>query len=52
MESWSTNEVAINWNASLAWVTAFTAERAHAPAAPARSEPQARNAKVRERPAP
>ena len=32
MESWSTNEVAINWNAPLAWVTAFAAERAHAPA--------------------
>jgi endoglucanase len=26
-ESWSTNEVAINWNAALAWVTAFLDEK-------------------------
>jgi hypothetical protein len=25
-QSWSTNEVAINWNASLAWVTAYIDE--------------------------
>ncbi|AUY53516.1 glycoside hydrolase family 9 protein [Streptomyces sp. CB01881] len=30
--SYSTNEVAINWNASLAWLTAFAAERRSAPA--------------------
>ena len=28
-ESYSTNEVAINWNAPLAWVTAFLDEHAH-----------------------
>lgn len=33
--SYSTNEVAINWNASLAWLAAFAAERRAAPAAPA-----------------
>ncbi|RSS54798.1 endoglucanase [Streptomyces sp. WAC07061] len=33
--SYSTNEVAINWNASLAWLAAFAAERRGAPAAPA-----------------
>ncbi|WP_033218548.1 glycoside hydrolase family 9 protein [Kitasatospora phosalacinea] len=33
--SYSTNEVAINWNASLAWLTAFAAERRAAPATPA-----------------
>lgn len=32
--SYSTNEVAINWNASLAWLAAFAAERRGAPAAP------------------
>ncbi len=31
--SYSTNEVAINWNASLAWLAAFAAERRSAPAA-------------------
>jgi endoglucanase len=30
IESFSTNEVAINWNAVLAWVSAWTAEQAHA----------------------
>ncbi len=29
VESWSTNEVAINWNTPLAWVTAFLDEHAH-----------------------
>ncbi len=29
VESYSTNEVAINWNAPLAWVTAFLDEQAH-----------------------
>ncbi|MER5639120.1 glycoside hydrolase family 9 protein [Kitasatospora sp. NPDC002227] len=33
--SYSTNEVAINWNASLAWLAAFAAERRPAPATPA-----------------
>ncbi|MCT9089934.1 glycoside hydrolase family 9 protein [Streptomyces sp. ASQP_92] len=33
--SYSTNEVAINWNASLAWLSAFAAERRSAPAVPA-----------------
>lgn len=32
--SYSTNEVAINWNASLAWLAAFAAERRGAPAVP------------------
>lgn len=27
VESWSTNEVAINWNASLAWIVAYLDER-------------------------
>ncbi|MEU3470735.1 glycoside hydrolase family 9 protein [Streptomyces sp. NPDC006687] len=31
--SYSTNEVAVNWNASLAWLAAFAAERRGAPAA-------------------
>jgi endoglucanase len=29
IESWSSNEVAINWNAPLAWVTAYLDEIAH-----------------------
>jgi endoglucanase len=29
IESWSTNEVTINWNAPLVWVTAFLDEHAH-----------------------
>ncbi|MFD8597179.1 glycoside hydrolase family 9 protein [Kitasatospora sp. NPDC059646] len=33
--SYSTNEVAINWNASLAWLAAFAAERRPTPTAPA-----------------
>nr|WP_202524383.1 glycoside hydrolase family 9 protein [Kitasatospora sp. SID7827] len=33
--SYSTNEVAVNWNASLAWLAAFAAERRPAPAVPA-----------------
>ncbi|KDN87519.1 glycoside hydrolase family 9 protein [Kitasatospora cheerisanensis] len=33
--SYSTNEVAINWNASLAWLSAFAAERRATPATPA-----------------
>ncbi|MEU9034895.1 glycoside hydrolase family 9 protein [Streptomyces sp. NPDC048352] len=33
--SYSTNEVAVNWNASLAWLAAFAAERRGAPAVPA-----------------
>ncbi|MFD5324954.1 glycoside hydrolase family 9 protein [Streptomyces sp. NPDC127092] len=33
--SYSTNEVAINWNAPLAWLAAFAAERRGAPAVPA-----------------
>ncbi|GLW73810.1 endoglucanase [Kitasatospora phosalacinea] len=33
--SYSTNEVAINWNASLAWLASFAAERRPAPATPA-----------------
>ena len=28
IEAWSANEVAINWNAPLAWVTAFLDEKA------------------------
>jgi endoglucanase len=28
IEAWSANEEAINWNAPLAWVTAFLDERA------------------------
>jgi endoglucanase len=32
IESFSTNEVAINWNAPLAWVTAYVDEQAHADA--------------------
>lgn len=27
IESWSTNEVCINWNTPLAWITAFTDEK-------------------------
>ncbi|GAA1192368.1 endoglucanase [Kitasatospora gansuensis] len=33
--SYSTNEVAINWNASLAWLAAFAAERRSTPTTPA-----------------
>ncbi len=33
--SYSTNEVAINWNASLAWLAAFAAERRSTPVVPA-----------------
>ncbi len=33
--SYSTNEVAINWNSSLAWLAAFAAERRGLPATPA-----------------
>ncbi|WP_405870033.1 glycoside hydrolase family 9 protein [Streptomyces zaomyceticus] len=33
--SYSTNEVAINWNSSLAWLAAFAAERRGGPATPA-----------------
>ncbi|MCX5231285.1 glycoside hydrolase family 9 protein [Streptomyces sp. NBC_00233] len=33
--SYSTNEVAINWNSSLAWLAAFAAERRGVPATPA-----------------
>ncbi|MFE2875252.1 glycoside hydrolase family 9 protein [Streptomyces roseus] len=32
--SYSTNEVAVNWNASLAWLAAFAAERRSVPAVP------------------
>ncbi|MEU9048413.1 MULTISPECIES: glycoside hydrolase family 9 protein [unclassified Kitasatospora] len=35
--SYSTNEVAINWNASLAWLAAFAAERRATPVPPATS---------------
>ncbi|MFI9330964.1 glycoside hydrolase family 9 protein [Kitasatospora sp. NPDC052868] len=35
--SYSTNEVAINWNASLAWLAAFAAERRTVPTPPAAS---------------
>jgi len=31
IESWSTNEVAINWNAPLVWLTAFLDEKAQEP---------------------
>jgi endoglucanase len=27
IEAWSTNEIAINWNAPLAWVAAFLDEK-------------------------
>ena len=27
IESWSTNELAINWNAALAWVASFAADQ-------------------------
>jgi len=30
IESWSTNEIAINWNAPLAWAAAFLDDVAHA----------------------
>ncbi|MES1172280.1 MAG: glycoside hydrolase family 9 protein [Bacteroidota bacterium] len=30
IESWSSNEVAINWNAPFAWVVAYLDEIAHA----------------------
>ncbi|MFB8402391.1 glycoside hydrolase family 9 protein [Streptomyces sp. NPDC055912] len=33
--SYATNEVAINWNSSLAWLASFAAERRGGPAAPA-----------------
>ncbi|MEV6249802.1 glycoside hydrolase family 9 protein [Streptomyces sp. NPDC051742] len=33
--SYATNEVAINWNSALAWLTAFAAERRDVPATPA-----------------
>ncbi|MFD6885677.1 glycoside hydrolase family 9 protein [Streptomyces sp. NPDC059957] len=39
--SYSTNEVAINWNASLAWLAAFAAERRSVPAAPVVQTPAA-----------
>ncbi len=39
-DSWSTNEVAINWNAPLAWLAAFLDEQGRG--ADARSEPRAR----------
>ncbi|APU13531.1 putative cellulose binding protein,putative carbohydrate binding protein [Actinoalloteichus fjordicus] len=39
IESWSTNEVTINWNAPLAWVAAFTADVAGADGPP--TEPPA-----------
>jgi endoglucanase len=32
IEAYSVNEIAINWNAPLAWVAAFLDEKAHAPA--------------------
>nr|BFD89020.1 hypothetical protein KitaXyl93_03800 [Kitasatospora sp. Xyl93] len=35
--SYSTNEVAVNWNASLAWLAAFAAERRTAPTPPTAS---------------
>ncbi|KOV31541.1 endoglucanase [Streptomyces sp. XY431] len=35
--SYSTNEVAVNWNASLAWLAAFAAERRTGPTQPAAS---------------
>src|SRR5690606_21551564 len=34
IESWSTNEVTINWNAPLAWLAAFAAEQAHGDSEP------------------
>jgi endoglucanase len=34
IEAWSANEVAINWNAPLAWVTAFLDEKAEVKAKP------------------
>jgi endoglucanase len=33
IEAWSVNELAINWNAPLAWVAAYLDEAAHRPAA-------------------
>jgi endoglucanase len=27
IESWSTNEITVNWNAPLAWITAFLDEK-------------------------
>ncbi|MFJ7244658.1 cellulose binding domain-containing protein [Kitasatospora sp. NPDC098652] len=35
--SYSTNEVAVNWNASLAWLAAFAAERRPGPVPPTAS---------------
>jgi endoglucanase len=35
IESWSTNELTINWNAPLAWVAAFVADQGAAAAPPA-----------------
>ena len=32
IEAWSANEIAINWNAPLAWVAAYLDEQAHADA--------------------
>jgi endoglucanase len=34
IESWSTNELTINWNSTLAWVTAFVADQGDAAAPP------------------
>jgi endoglucanase len=34
IESWSTNELTINWNAPLAWVTAFVADQGNGAAPP------------------
>ncbi len=38
IESWSTNEVAINWNAPLAWLAAFADERGQVSSVPQTSQ--------------
>lgn len=38
IEAWSTNEITINWNAPLAWVTAFLDEKAGPPASHGKGE--------------
>ena len=39
IESWSTNELTINWNSPLAWVSSFLADQGDGGAAPTRRAP-------------
>jgi endoglucanase len=48
IEAWSANEITINWNAPLAWVTAFLDEKAKATPAEAHGKAKAAPAKEKE----